>query len=151
VYGHGLVYIATGFQQPTLIAVRPDGSGDVTKTHVAWTLRRAAPLTPSPLIVGDEIYVVNDGGIASCLDARTGDTHWQQRLGGEYSASPVFVDGRIYFLNEEGVATAIAPGKAFVRLATASLDGATLASIAVADGSFFIRSDTNLYRIAKAS
>ena len=151
VSGHGLVYIATGFQQPTLIAVRPDGSGDVTKTHVAWTLRRAAPLTPSPLIVGDEIYVVNDGGIASCLDARTGDTHWQQRLGGEYSASPVFVDGRIYFLNEEGVATAIAPGKAFVRLATASLDGATLASIAVADGSFFIRSDTYLYRIAKAS
>ncbi len=151
VYGHGLVYIATGFQQPTLMAVRPDGSGDVTKTHVAWTLRRAAPLTPSPLIVGDEIYVVNDGGIASCLDARTGDTHWQQRLGGEYSASPVFADGRIYFLNEEGGATAIAPGKAFVRLATASLDGATLASIAVADGSFFIRSDTHLYRIVKTS
>jgi len=150
VYGHGLVYIATGFQQPTLLAVRPDGSGDVTKTHVAWTLRRGAPLTPSPLIVGDEIYIVNDGGIASCLDARTGDTRWQQRLGGEYSASPVFADGRIYFLNEAGVATAIAPGKTFVRLATASLDGATLASIAVADGSFFIRSDTHLYRI-KAS
>jgi outer membrane protein assembly factor BamB len=151
VYGHGLVYIATGFQQPTLLAVRPDGSGDVTKTHVAWTLRRAAPLTPSPLIVGDEIYVVNDGGIASCLNARTGDTHWQQRLGGEYSASPVFADGRIYFLNEEGNATAIAPGKAFVRLGTAAIDGATLASIAVADESFFIRSDTHLYRIAKGS
>jgi len=151
VYGHGLVYIATGFQQPTLMAVRPDGSGDVTRTHVAWTLRRAAPLTPSPLIVGDEIYVVNDGGIASCLDARTGDTHWQQRLGGEYSASPLFADGRIYFLNEEGTATSIAPGKSFVRLATASIDGATLASIAVADGSLFIRSDTHLYRIAKTS
>ena len=62
VYGHGLVYIATGFQQPTLVAVRPDGTGDVTKTHVAWTLRRGAPLTPSPLLVGDEIYLVNDGG-----------------------------------------------------------------------------------------
>lgn len=151
VYAHGLVYIATGFQQPTLLAVRPDGSGDVTKTHIAWTLRRAAPLTPSPLIVGDEIYVVNDGGIASCLDAKTGDTHWQQRLGGEYSASPVFADGRIYFLNEEGVATVITPGKAFLRLATASLDGATLASIAIADGSIFIRSDTHLYRIVKTS
>jgi outer membrane protein assembly factor BamB len=151
VYGHGLVYIATGFQQPTLLAVRPDGSGDVTKTHIAWTLRRGAPLTPSPLIVGDEIYIVNDGGIASCLDAKTGDPLWQQRLGGEYSASPVFADGRIYFLNEEGTVTAIAPGKSFVRLATASLDGATLASIAVAGGSFFIRSDTHLYRIAKAS
>ena len=149
VYGQGLVYIATGFQQPTLLAVRPDGSGDVTKTHVAWTLRRAAPLTPSPLIVDGEIYVVNDGGIASCLDAKTGETHWQQRLGGEYSASPVFADGRIYFLNEEGVATVIAPGKAFRRLATASLDGATLASIAVSDGSIFIRTDTHLYRITK--
>ena len=69
VYGHGLVYIATGFQQPALIAVRADGTGDVTKTHVAWTLRRGAPLTPSPLLVGDELYVVSDGGIASCLDA----------------------------------------------------------------------------------
>src|SRR4029077_7793646 len=68
VFGHGLVYIATGFQQPSLMAVRVDGAGDVTKTHVAWTLRRGAPLTPSPLLVGDELYVVNDGGIASCLD-----------------------------------------------------------------------------------
>src|SRR5258705_5739588 len=85
VFGHGLVYIATGFQQPTLIAVRADGTGDVTKTHVAWTLKRGAPLTPSPILVGDELFVVNDGGIATCLDAKTGATHWVQRLGGEYS------------------------------------------------------------------
>jgi outer membrane protein assembly factor BamB len=149
VYGHGLVYIATGFQQPTLLAVRPDGSGDVTKTHVAWTLRRGAPLTPSPLIVGDELYLVNDGGIATCLDARTGSILWQQRLGGNFSASPVFVDGRIYFLSEEGVATVIAPGKEFRRLATNTLDGATLASIAVSGGSLFIRSHSHLYRIAQ--
>ena len=64
VFGHGLVYIATGFQEPSLLAVRADGSGDVTKTHIAWTLRRGAPLTPSPLLVGDELYIVNDGGIA---------------------------------------------------------------------------------------
>ena len=76
VYGHGLVYIATGFQQPSLLAVRVDGTGDVTKTHVAWTLRRAAPLTPSPLLAGDELYVVNDGGIATCLDAKTGEPRW---------------------------------------------------------------------------
>ena len=149
VYGNGLVYIATGFQQPSLLAVRPDGAGDVTKTHVAWTLRRAAPLTPSPLLVDGELYVVNDGGIASCLDAKTGETYWQQRLGGEHSASPVLVDGRIYFLNEEGVATAISPGKAFRRLATSTLDGATLASMAVSGGSIFIRTDTHVYRIGK--
>ena len=146
-----LVYIATGFQQPSLLAVRADGAGDVTKTHVAWTLRRGAPLTPSPLLVGDELYVVNDGGIASCLDAKTGETRWVQRLGGEYSASPVFADGRIYFLSEGGVATAIAPGTEFRRLATSSLDGETLASMAVSGGSIFIRTDSHLYRIGVRS
>ena len=69
VFGHGLVYIATGFQEPSLMAVRPDGLGDVTKTHVAWQLRRGAPLTPSPILVGDELYVVNDLGIVSCVEA----------------------------------------------------------------------------------
>ena len=113
VYGQGLVYIATGFQEPSLIAVRADGTGDVTKTHVAWTLKRAAPLTPSPLLVGDELYLVNDIGIASCLDAKTGAPYWVARLGGNYSASPVVADGRIYFLSEEGVATVIAPEKVF--------------------------------------
>jgi outer membrane protein assembly factor BamB len=147
VYGHGLVYIATGFQQPTVIAVRPDGSGDVTRTHVAWTLTRGAPFTPSPLLVGDELYIINDMGILSCLDARSGTVLWQQRLGGNYSASPVFADGRIYFQSEEGVTTVIAPGKAFRRLALNRLDGATLASMAVSDGAFFIRSDSHLYRI----
>jgi outer membrane protein assembly factor BamB len=147
VFGHGLVFIATGFQQPSLIAVRPDGTGDVTRTHIAWTLRRGAPLTPSPLLVGDELYIVNDGGIVSCLDATTGETRWQHRLDGNFSASPVFADGRIYFLNEEGVATVILPGKEFRMLATNHVDGATLASMAVSAGSIFIRSDTHLYRI----
>jgi outer membrane protein assembly factor BamB len=151
VFGHGLVYIATGFQQPSLLAVRADGTGDVTKTHVAWTLSRSAPLTPSPLLVGDELYVVSDVGIATCLDARTGTVLWQQRLGGNYSASPVAAGGRIYFLAEEGVTTVIAPGKEFRRLAQNPLDGTTLASIAVAGGSIFIRSDRHLYKIAQAS
>jgi outer membrane protein assembly factor BamB len=147
VYAHGLVYIATGFQEPALLAVRADGAGDVTRSHVAWTLRRSAPHTPSPLVVGDEIYVVNDMGIATCLDARTGVTHWRERLGGNYSASPIFADGRIYFLSEEGVTTVLAPGTRFQKLATNTLDGATLASMAVSDRSFFIRSDSALYRL----
>jgi outer membrane protein assembly factor BamB len=150
VFGHGLVYIATGFQEPSLLAVRVDGSGDVTKTHIAWTLRRGAPLTPSPLLVGDELYVVNDGGIATCLDAKTGETHWVQRLGGSYSASPVFADGRIYFLSEEGMARVIAPGREFRVLATSKIDGDTLGSMAIANGSIFIRTDSFLYRIATA-
>ncbi len=151
VFAHGLVYVATGFQQPSLLAVRPDGTGDVTKTHIAWALRRGAPLTPSPLAVGDELYIVNDGGIATCLDGRTGAVIWQQRLGGTYSASPVFADGRIYFLAEQGVTTVIAPGKEFRRLATNTLDGGLLASMAVSGGSLFLRTDSHLYRIWAAA
>ena len=149
VFGHGLVYIATGFQQPALIAVRPDGAGDVTTTHVAWSLTRGAPYTPSPLLVGDELYVINDLGVLTCVDAKTGKVHWQQRIGGNYSASPILADGRIYFLSEEGVATVIAPGATFTKLSTSELSGATLASIAVARASFFIRSHTHLYRISR--
>jgi outer membrane protein assembly factor BamB len=147
VYGHGLVYIATGFQQPALVAVRADGTGDVTKTHVAWTLQRGAPYTPSPLLVGDELYIVNDTGIASCVDARTGAMRWQHRVGGNHSASPVYGDGRIYFLSEEAVSTVIAPGPVFRLLSTNRLDGAALASMAISDGSIFIRTDSHLYRI----
>ena len=148
VFGHGLVYIATGFQQPTLIAVRADGTGDVTGSHVAWTLRRAAPLTPSPLLVGDELYIVSDSGIASCLDAKTGTLHWQKRLDGGFSASPILAAGRIYFLSEQGTATVIKPGKTFEPLATNAIEGITLASIAVSGGNMIIRSDRQLYCIA---
>jgi outer membrane protein assembly factor BamB len=150
VYAHGLVFIATGFQQPALLAVRPDGTGDVTKTHISWSLKRGAPLTPSPLAVGDELYLVNDGGIATCLDARSGTIVWQQRLGGSYSASPVFADGRIYFLAEQGVTTVIAPGKEFKRLATNTLDGGLLASMAISGGSLFLRTDSHLYKVTAA-
>jgi outer membrane protein assembly factor BamB len=147
VYGGGLVFITTGFQQPSILAIRPDGQGDVTKTHVAWTLSRGAPLTPSPLLVGDELYVVTDAGIASSLDARTGAVHWQHRLGGNVSASPVSADGRIYFLDEEGRTTVITPGQTYQQVSTNTLDEPALASMAVASQSFFIRTATNLYRI----
>ena len=149
VFSHGLVFIGTGFQEPSMLAVRPTGTGDVTGTHIAYTIERGAPFTPSPIIVGDEFYMVSDIGVASCLDVATGKIHWQQRVPGNYSASPVFADNRIYFLSEEGVATVIAPGKEFRRLAANSLEGTTFASIAVSQGTFFIRSDTHLYRIGK--
>jgi outer membrane protein assembly factor BamB len=132
-----------------MIAVRPDGKGDVTSSHVAWTERRAAPLTPSPLAVGDELYFVSDAGIASCIDSRTGKLHWRERIGGNHSASPIYADGRIYFLNEDGESVVIEPGTSFRKLAVNKLDGRTLASMAVSGGSMFIRSETHLYRIEK--
>jgi outer membrane protein assembly factor BamB len=149
VYGHGLVFITTGFQQPSILAVRPDGSGDVTRTHVAWTLTRGAPLTPSPLLSGDELYVVTDAGIVSCLDAGSGAIRWQHRLGGSISASPVLADGRLYFLREDGATTVMQPGTTVQLVAVNTLDEPALASMAVASGSFFIRTAAHLYRIAQ--
>ena len=147
VYGHGLVYLSTGFNEPDLLAVSADGKGNVTDSHVAWRRRRGAPLTVSPILVENELYTVTDAGIATCIDALSGQIHWQQRLGGNHSASPVFAGGRIYFQNEEGVTTVIAPGPKFEQLARNELDGSTLASIAVSDGALFIRTGTHLYRI----
>ncbi len=148
VYGHGLVFICSGFDPPaTLFAIRPDGQKDVTDSHVVWTRKRGVPLSPSPLLVGDELFIVSDEGVAACLDARTGEQHWRQRLGGNFSASPVYAAGRIYFLSEDGVTTVVADGPSFKRLATNRLDGRTLASIAVSDGAIYLRTDSHLYRI----
>jgi outer membrane protein assembly factor BamB len=92
--------------------------------------------------------MLSDNGIASCLDAKTGNPYWQVRLGGNHSASPIYADGRIYFLSEEGESVVIAPGKKYQVLATNQLDGQTLASMAVSSGSIFVRSQTHLYRLS---
>lgn len=147
VYAHGLVYICSGFFQPVLFAVRPDGFGNVTKSHVAWSHPRAVPLTPSPIVVGDELYMVSDNGIATCLDAKSGQQHWQQRIGGNHSASPIAVDGRVYFLSEEGECTVIAPGQQYQQLAKNTIDERTLASISVSGRALYLRGDRNLYRL----
>jgi outer membrane protein assembly factor BamB len=147
VFGHGLVFLSTGYNTPTLLAIRPDGRGDVTPTHVAWSTRRGAPATPSPLLVGDELYLVSDEGVASCLDARTGRVYWRRRLGGTYSASPLWAEGRVYFQSEEGTGVVVRAGKHFQLLARNALGERTLASCAAADGALFIRTEHHLYRI----
>jgi outer membrane protein assembly factor BamB len=147
VFGHGLVFICTGYNTPSVYAIRPDGRGDVTDTHVAWTLKRGAPHSPSPLLVGQELYLISDRGIATCVDAKTGQQHWQERVEGNYSASPLYADGRIYFLSETGMATVIAPGRTFKPLATSQVDARTLASFGVYGKALYLRTDTHLYRI----
>ena len=147
VFGGGLVFIATGFNSPTLIAVRADGKGDVTRTHIAWTTARGAPYTPSPLFVDGRLYFTSDTGVLTCLDAASGRLLWQQRLGGNFSASPVLADGRIYFQSEEGVTTVIRSAATFERLAQNTLDEPTLASMAVSNGALYIRGEQHLYKI----
>jgi outer membrane protein assembly factor BamB len=147
VFGHGMIFFSTGFDSPLLMAVRVDGSGDVTGTHVAWKMGKGAPLTPSPLLVGSELYTVSDGGIATCVDAKTGKVRWQERLEGGFSASPFYAEGRVYFQSEAGLTTVVRAGKQFEQLAQNTLDEKTFASYAAADGALFIRTERHLYRI----
>ncbi len=148
VAGHGLVYLPTGFPRGQLLAVRPDGSGDVTGTHVAWRQTRGIPNKPSVLLVGDLLFMVNDAGIASAVDARTGEIVWTARVGGTYSASPVAAEGRVYLFSEDGKTTVFEAGRSFKLLAENTLDDGGLASPAIAARSLFLRTRTHLYRIA---
>jgi outer membrane protein assembly factor BamB len=141
VRGHGLVYLSTGYDRPQFLAVREDGSG------VAWTLDKGAPLNPSPLLVGDEIYLVSDGGVATCADAKTGKVHWQERLGGNFSASLLHGAGRIYALDEAGATTVFAPGREFRSLGKNAVKGRTLATPAPMEGALLLRTDTQLLKI----
>lgn len=149
VLGLGMIFIATGYDRPLVYAIRTGGEGDVTESHVAWKLTKGAPNTPSLLLVGEELYMVSDGGIASCVDAKTGAVHWTERVGGNFSSSPIDANGRIYFQNEEGIATVVKAGKQFEVLAKNDLGERTLASYAVADAALFIRSAAHLWRIGE--
>ena len=150
VFAHGLVFVSSGFDTPVLYAIKPEGArGNVTATHVAWTISKGAPRNASMLVMGDELYFVSDAGIATCANARTGEVHWTERLGGSFSASPVGAEGRVYFQNEAGVGFVVKAGKTFEVLAKNDLAERTLASPAVSDGAMFIRSEFHLWRIGQ--
>jgi len=147
-FGQGLVFILAGTDKK-LFAVKPDGRGDVTATHVAWDFGKSMPRHPSPLVIGDSIYVVDDGGVVTCLEATTGKLVFAERIGGDYWSSPLFADGRIYFFSHKGKTTVIAPERTLRILATNELDGTFRASPAVSGRSLILRSETHLYRIER--
>jgi outer membrane protein assembly factor BamB len=147
VAGHGLVFYTTGWHNGHLLAVRPDGAGDVTSTHIVWRVTRGAPKKPSVALVGDLVYMINDSGILSCIEARTGTIVWTTRLNGNYSASPLTAGNRVYLFSEEGKTTVIEAGREYKVLAENFLDGGFMASPAVAGGALFLRAGGHLYRI----
>ncbi len=149
VAGHGMVFIATGYDRPSVMAIRVDGQGDVNDSHVAWTVTRAAPHTPSLLLVDDLLFMVSDSGILTCLDALMGEQVWQERIGGRYSASPVYAEGSIYLQNEAGDGLVVAAGREFRQVAENTVGERTLASYAIADGAIFVRGESHLFRIEK--
>jgi outer membrane protein assembly factor BamB len=147
-WGHGLTINTTAAGGWQLFAVRPEGTGDLTKTgHVAWKQPKFVPTRSSPIMVDDLIYMVNDGGIFSAVDAKTGEQVWSKRLGGNYTASPVYADGKLYFFSQDGDCPVLAPGREFNLLSTNKLEGGCMSSPAVADGALLVRTKTHLYRI----
>jgi outer membrane protein assembly factor BamB len=148
-FGHGLVFLTIDYDFPELWAVRAGGQGDVTDTHVAWKIERGKgmPATPSQLLVGEWLFMVNDKGTAFCVEAKTGQIVWRQRIGGKFAASPLYADGRIYFFSDDCVTTVIEPGRQYKPLAVNRLDERMMASPAAVGKALFLRTQSHLYRI----
>ncbi len=151
VVGYGMVFCPSGRAGPTL-AIRPGGRGDVTDTHLVWSSPRGSPFVPSPILYGEQLYLVNDmASIATSLDARTGERLWQGRLGVArregFSASPVVADGKVFFTNDDGETFVVRAGPEFELLHVNRIGERTLASPALVDGKWYIRTQRNLYAI----
>ncbi len=148
---NGLGFFVTGHGQTELLAVRLDGHGDVTDTHIAWKTDSMVPKTASPILVKDLLYMVSDDGLVTCLEASTGKQAWRSRIGGTYAASPIYGDDRIYFFSQQGKTTVLQPGKSCEVLATNTLANGFMASPAVSGKAFFLRTKTDLYRIEESA
>ena len=148
VVGFGMAFISAGFSKGAVDAVKLGGSGALDPAKaVAWEIKKAAPNKPSLLLIGDLLYLFNDGGIATCVEAKTGAVVWSERFGGNCSASPIFADGRIYMGNEEGKVTVLAPGREFKVLAENKFADGFMSSPAVSGKALDLRTRTNLYRV----
>ena len=144
----GLVFVSSSWPQRHLLAIRPDGSGDVTRTHVAWRDSKGAPYIPSLMVAGDFLLSVNSAGIAFCYQAATGKVYWQERLG-RHHASPVLIGGLVFFINDNGQINVIRPGTKFDRVAKYELGEPCYASPAISDGQVFLRGFKHLFCIGK--
>jgi len=159
--GFGMIFLPTGWSQGQILAINPGKSGEVIDANtesagganlqlqIHWRTKRNVPKKPSLLLVDDLLFGIDDGGVASCLEAKTGAEVWRERAGGNYSASPVCAEGRIYFFSEEGRTTVIEAGRHFKVLAENKLNDGFMASPAISGKAFFLRTRTHLYRVQK--
>jgi outer membrane protein assembly factor BamB len=147
VYDQGLAFFVTGLGKTELWAVRPNGDGDVTDTHVAWKVDTAVAKTASPIVFEGLLYMVSDDGAIACLESKTGKQVWRERIGGTYAASPICADGRLYFCSQQGNTIVLKPSQSFQALATNTLTDGFMASPAVDGKALFLRTKTHLYRI----
>ncbi len=146
-FDRGLAFFTTGLTKKELLAVKTDGQGDVTDTHIAWKLKTRVGKYSSPILVDGLLYTASDESFISCVDTATGETVWTERVGGKFAASPVYAGGRLYFFDQQGTALVLKPGRTMEILATNTLANGLMASPAVADKALFVRTKTHLYRI----
>ena len=151
VVGGGLIYTSSGFEAPTIRAIRLGGKGEITKSHIAWEQTKGVPALASPLYVEPHLYTISRDNVLHCIEAATGEIVWLKRLTGVHSASPVFADGRIYVLSEDGMTLVLRPGAEYDEIAANSINETCLASMAVSQGRFYLRSAEHLYCIGTAS
>ncbi|MGI6456949.1 MAG: PQQ-binding-like beta-propeller repeat protein [bacterium] len=150
-FGHDLVYLITGRGQAEIAALMPTGSGDITKSHVVWTYDKGIPSMVSPLLINDLYFMLNNGGVMTCLDAKTGEEQWRQRMPEQYYSSPIYVDGRIYCFSTRGTVTIVEPAREYKEINRISMPDGFMASPAVDGCDLYIRSITHLYRISNTS
>jgi outer membrane protein assembly factor BamB len=146
--GEDLVFATQGMRKD-LLAIRPSGSGKLTRRNLAWKQTEATPDTCCPVCWRGWLFTVTDDGIAKCYEAAAGRVKWKKRLPGGYKASPVAAEGRAYFLNMQGVTTVVAASDRFEKLAENTLDDETTASPAMAGGRIYVRGKKHLYAIEK--
>ena len=147
VFHDGMIYLNRGYRSSPFLAIRPGGRGDITNSHVAWKVGAGAPYVSSLIHSGGLLFYVTEQGIVNCIDAKTGERVWQDRVGGVYSASPIAADGKIYLFSETGEGIVLKPGRTPQVLARNKLEGRIIASPAVSDGRIFVRTDRELIAI----
>lgn len=146
-FAGGLVFANTSSGGMQMVAIRPDGAGDVSGTHLAWKSAQGAASRSSQLLLDDGIFIVANAGTASVLDVQTGKAVWRKRLEGEFSASPIRGPDRIYATNQDGKTFVIDAAAPHEILATNVLDDGCMASPAVSDGAIYLRTKTHLYKL----
>jgi outer membrane protein assembly factor BamB len=146
----GLVYVSSSWPDRHLLAIKPDGTGDVTQTHIAWRDKQGAPYIPSLIVAGDFLFSVNVTGVAFCYEAATGKVLWQEKLG-RHHASPVLISGLLFFINDGGEVNVIKPGPTFDRIAKYELGEPCYASPAISDGQVFLRGFQHLFCLGKGT
>ena len=143
----GLVFFISGLGKTELLAVRADGEGDVTNTHIVWRSDEAVAKTASPILADGLLYMVTDDGLVTCRESANGKVVWRGGIGGRYAASPILADGRLYFSNQQGKTTVLKAGRVFEVLATNYLSGGFMASPSVSGKALYLRTKTHLARI----